>query len=125
MQVDPWESPIARFVMQHQGEPDYSVIGDTSPIQNWSNVPATIQNMTDVAQALYVFVNVVAAAGILNIDTVEFPSRFPLVRWYYKVMNWLFAVLNGNGLTHQQHQHVHRVVRYETRKQRELSAQGR
>lgn len=118
MQIDAWESPLPRFVMQHLGQPEYRVIGDDSPIANWENVPDEIQGLVDVGQALYVFANVTAAGGIINLDTNEFPPRFPLMRWYYKVMNALFLLINGKLLSRSDHELVHATIQDEQRQQK-------
>lgn len=118
MQIDAWESPLPRFVMQQLGEPQYTVIGDDSPIEHWQNVPDEIQGLVDVGQALYVFANITASGGIINLDTDEFPPRFPLMRWYYKVMNALFLLLNGKLLSRSDHNLVHSTIQHEQRQQK-------
>ena len=99
MGIDAWESPLPRFVMQHLGEPEYEIIGDATPLENWANVSDDIQNIVDVAQAVYVLSNLGAQAGLLNVDVNEFPPRFFAWRLYYWIMNRLFAYLAGRGLT--------------------------
>lgn len=113
MQIDAWEAPLPRFVMQHLGEPSYTITGDDSPIEHWQNVPDEIQGLVDVGQALYVFANITASGGIINLDTNEFPPRFPLMRWYYKVMNALFLLLNGKLLSRSDHDLLHTTIRRE------------
>lgn len=118
MKIDAWESPLPRFVMQHLGEPEYTVIGDDSPIEHWQNVPEEIQSLVDVGQALYVFANITSSGGIINLDTKEFPPRFPLARWYYKVMNALFLLLNGKLLSRSDHHLLHSTIRHEQQRQK-------
>ncbi len=113
MDIDAWEAPLPRFVMQYLGEPEYSVIGDDTPIQDWENVPDEVQNIVDVGQAVYLLSNVGAMSGILNLDTDEFPPRFPLMRWYYKFMNWLFMVLSGQGMSRHERHLVDSVIERE------------
>jgi hypothetical protein len=104
--------------MQHLGEPQYTVIGDDSPIEHWQNVPSEIQGLVDVGQALYVFANITASGEIINLDTNEFPPRFPLMRWYYKVMNALFLLLNGKLLSRSDHDLLHSTIRHEQQLQK-------
>lgn len=113
MGIDAWDAPLPRFVMQHLGEPAYRVVGDATPIKDWENVPDDIESLVDVGQALYVFANITAAGGIINLDTNEFPPRFPLMRWYYKIMNTLFLLINGKLLSRSEHRTVHETIRHE------------
>ncbi len=118
MQVDAWDAPLSRFVMQHVGEPEYTVIGDDTPIEHWQNVPDEIHELVDVGQALYVFANITASGGIINLDTNEFPPRFPLMRWYYKVMNALFLLINGKLLSRSDHHLLHATIHHEQQVQK-------
>ncbi len=118
MNVDAWESPLPRFVMQHFGEPQYAVVGDDSPIQGWENVPDVIQNIVDIGQAIYVFANIGASAGILNLDTDEFPPRFLLMRWYYRLLNSLFMLFNGKFLSRSDHDLLHSTIQREQQSQK-------
>jgi uncharacterized protein (DUF362 family) len=112
MGVDAWESPLPRFVMMNWGEPEIEVDGDDSPVAGWNPVPEEIHNMVDIGQAIYIIANAGAAAGILNLDTKEFPPRISLMRWYYAVMNWIFLTFNGRRLSRHHrdwfHQHIQR-----------------
>jgi uncharacterized protein (DUF362 family) len=113
MGIDPWEAPLPRFVMQHLGEPDYTVVGDDTTLQDWENVPDDIQNIVDVAQAIYLLSNAGAMSGLLNLDTDEFPPRFAPMRWYYQWMNALLLFLNGKGLNRGDRRRVYAAVEHE------------
>ncbi len=126
MNVDAWEAPLPRFVMQRLGEPDYTVVGDDTPIPNWENVPDEVQNMVDMAQAIYLLSNAGAMAGIFNLDTNEFPPRFSLVSGYYKFMNWLLMMLNGRNMSRHEHRFVNTAMHSQmerAKRQRALAGQ--
>lgn len=113
MKLDPLESPLLRFALRHVGEPSYRVIGDDTPLEDWQNVSDVINNIVDVGQAIYVLANIGAQAGIINVDTDEFPPRFPLMRLYYKILNWFFTMLHGNHIRRCERRLVDSVVRRE------------
>jgi uncharacterized protein (DUF362 family) len=123
MGVDPWESPLPRFVMMNWGEPEVEVIGDDTPLENWDPVPEEIHNMVDIGQAIYVIANAGAAAGILNLDTNEFPPRVSIMRWYYMILNWIFITINGRRLPRGHRDLFHRVLHAERKSQ--LAAHGK
>lgn len=72
----------------------------------------------DVGQAIYVFANIGASAGILNLDTDAFPSRFPLMRWYYRILNSLFMFFNGKLLSRSDHDLLHSTIQREQQSQK-------
>lgn len=119
MNVDVWEAPLPRFVMQHLGEPVYEIEGDSTPIADWGNIPDPIQNIVDVGQAVYLLSNVTALAGIINVDTNEFPPRFLLMRYYYKFMNEFFMWLYGRGLGRGNRKFVHQEIDKESNRHRQ------
>ncbi len=120
MGIDAWESPLARFAMQYCGEPEITLIGDDAPIQGWENVPSPIQNMVEVAQAIYLLSNVGAMTGILNLDVNEFPPRVSIMRWYYLFLNWLFMLLHGNFLNRQERQVLDATIQHECTMQKQM-----
>ena len=111
MSVDPWESPLPRFVMMNWGEPEIEVVGDATPLDDWEPVPEEIHNMVDIGQSIYVISNMGAAAGIIELDTKEFPPRLAFMRIYYYVMNWIFLTLYGRRRPKRDRERFHNVVR--------------
>lgn len=111
MSVDPWESPLPRFVMMNRGEPDIEIVGDATPLTDWEPVPEEIHNMVDIGQSIYVISNVGAAAGIIELDTDEFPPRLAFMRIYYFIMNWIFLRLNGRCRSRSDRRQFHDVLR--------------
>ncbi len=118
MGVDAWEAPLARFALQHFGEPSYTIVGDTAPLEVWQNVPDDIHNIIDVAQSVYMLANPGAELGIIQVDTDEFPPRIGLLRWYYQALNTFFLFVNGKLLS----PHDRRLVRDGLRHQAQAQA---
>jgi uncharacterized protein (DUF362 family) len=125
MGVDPWESPLPRFVMMNWGEPEIEVVGDDTPLKNWDPVPEEIHNMVDIGQAIYVIANVGAAAGILNLDTKEFPPRISIMRWYYAILNWILLTYYGRRLPSGHRKFFHDVIHHEKKEKLAARASGR
>lgn len=68
MNVDAWESPLPRFVMMNWGQPEIQV-------EDWDSVPEEIHNRGHRPGDLH-HREWGAAAGILNLDTNEFPPFY-------------------------------------------------
>lgn len=124
MGQDPWESPLARFVMMNWGEPEIETLGDATPIADWEPVPEEIHNLVDIGQCIYVFSNIGAAAGIIELDTKEFPPRLGVMRIYYYVMNWIFLMLSGRKRPKHHREFFHNTVRRQKVAQQAKSAAG-
>jgi uncharacterized protein (DUF362 family) len=122
MGVDAWESPLPRFVMMNWGEPEIEVDGDDTPLADWNPVPEEIHNIVDIGQAIYIIANVGAAAGILNLDTKEFPPRISILRWYYLFLNWIFLTFYGRRVSRRNRESFHREL--ETQRTSQLAAKS-
>jgi hypothetical protein len=122
MGVDAWESPLPRFVMMNWGEPEIEVDGDDMPLADWNPVPEEIHNIVDIGQAIYIIANVGAAAGILNLDTQEFPPRISILRWYYLFLNWIFLTFYGRRVSKRNRESFH--CEMETQRTSQLAAKS-
>ncbi len=102
MGLDPLDASIMRFAVKRFGEPQFDVVGDDTPLEDWDNVPEFIQNMGDIGQCIYALANAGAFSAASQLDTKEFPPRLFFMRYYFKIVSWLLLVFFGKSVDREE-----------------------